>query len=237
MNKRFKEQIDEYIYHGEKIPFSIGTIVVCFLCLLFLIVATFTQFDINHIWHVKDAINGTNWTTVNNTYIPQVPVVIFIAALLGPIYSLAVIIMYLLIGFFIWPVFALGGGLGYVKSPMFGYILGYVFAVIPSGHLLFKKYSLKNMILATILGVLIIHICGIIYCVLLGLLKLVSLSYITAAIHSISGIRTFYDVIISLIFLIIAIPAKYVLWIAMRSVVTLKPRKKFNRDDMKEIND
>lgn len=226
MNKRYKEQIYEFIYRGEKTPLSIGTLMVCLLCLLFIIVATFTQVNVSHILPCFDEMGNFIFKNVSNPYVPQIPVVLFIAAILGPLFGFLTMLLYLLVGFFIWPVFALGGGLDYVKSGLFGYILGYIFAVIPVGRILEKKYNLKNIFLATILGVLVVHLCGMLYCVLLALLKVVSFSYVSSAIHSIGGIKTFYDVIISFIFLILAIPAKMVLWIAMRSSIAKKLKKK-----------
>lgn len=228
MNKRFAEQYNEFIYKGEKIPLSIGTIVVCLFCLLLIIVATFTQVNVSHLLPSFDEAGDFIFKNVTNPYVPQIPVVLFIAAVLGPVFAFLTMLLYLLVGFFIWPVFALGGGLGYIKSGLFGYILGYIFAVIPVGRILEKNYSLKKIALATIIGVLTIHLCGMLYCVLLALLKTVSFSYVSSAIHSLGGIKTFYDVIISFIFLLLAIPAKMVLWIAMRSSIVkklTKPRK------------
>lgn len=226
MNKRLKEQVDEFIYHGEKTPISIGTIVICFLCLLFLIVATFTQLNITHVWPSYNELGEWNLINVEYPYVPQIPVVIFIAALLGPGFGLAVILMYLIMGFFIWPVFALGGGLDYIKSGLFGYILGYIFAVIPVGKILQKNYSLKNITIATLVGVLTVHICGAIYCILLALLKFISFSYVQGAIDSLGGIKTLYDIIITFFMLLLAIPVKKILWIAMRNSSILKKNPK-----------
>ena len=226
MNKRYKEQYLEFIYRGEKTPLSIGTLMVCLLCLLFIIVATFTQINVSHVLPSFDEAGDFIFKNVSNPYVPQIPVVIFIAAILGPLFGFLTMLLYLFIGFFIWPVFALGGGLDYVKSGLFGYILGYIFAVIPVGRILEKKYNLKNIFLATIAGVLTVHLCGMLYCGLLALLKVVSLSYVSSAIHSLGGIKTFYDVVISFIFLILAIPVKMVLWIAMRSSIAKKLKKK-----------
>ena len=225
MNKRYKEQIYEFIYRGEKTPLSIGTLMVCLLCLLFVIVATFTQINVSHVLPSFDEAGDFIFKNVSNPYVPQIPVVIFIAAILGPLFGFLTMLLYLFIGFFVWPVFALGGGLDYVKSGLFGYILGCIFAVIPVGRILEKKYNLKNIFLATIVGVLTVHLCGMLYCVLLALLKVVSFSYVSSAIHSLGGIKTFYDVVISFIFLILAIPTKMVLWIAMRSSITKKLKK------------
>lgn len=225
MNKRFEEQINEFIYKGQKVPLSLGTIVVCFLCLLIMIIATFTQINISHLCPSLDITGEWTLINVNYLYVAQIPAVLFIAAILGPRFAFIVMLMYLFTGFFIWPVFALGGGLGYIKSGLFGYILGYIFAVIPAGRILEKEYNLKGIILATLIGVLSIHICGMLYCALLGLLKVISFSYVTSAIHSLSGIKTLYDIIASFIMLVIAIPVKMVLWIAMKNSSVLKKTK------------
>lgn len=230
MNKRFEDEILEFIYKGEKTPLSTGTIVVCLLCLLLVIVATFTQVNISHSMPAFDAAGELTFVNVSNAYVAQIPTILFIAAVLGPAYALITMILYILIGFFVWPVFALGGGLGYIKSGLFGYILGFILAVIPAGRLLEKKYSLKNIALATIIGVLCIHICAILYCILLALLKVVSFSYVSSAIHSIGGVKTLYDIVISFIFLLIARLVKMILWIAMRSSITKKITKKVRRD-------
>ena len=230
MNKRFREEIYEFIYRGEKTPLSIGTLVVCALCLLLVIVATFTQINVTHSMPYFDEMGELAFKNVSNPYVPQIPVILFIAAILGPGFALFTMLLYLLTGFFIAPVFALGGGLDYIKSGLFGYILGCIFAVVPAGKLLEKKYNLKNIILATVVGVLCVHICGMLYCMLLALLKVVSFSYVSSAIHSLGGIKTFYDIIISFIFLILAIPAKMVLWIAMRSSIVKKLTRKVRRE-------
>lgn len=224
MNKRFREQIGEFIYQGEKTPFSLGTLIVCLLCLLLIIIATFTQVDVSHVWLAKVQ---DNWElkNVSYAYVAQIPVVLFIYAVLGPIFSLLTMILYLLIGFFVWPVFALGGGLEYIRSELFGYILGYIIAAIPTGKLLEKKYSLKHMFLATILGVFIIHICGLLYCLLLAILKIINFSHVAFALQAIGGIKTLYDIIFGFIFLILALPAKMILWIPMKSSYTVKRKQ------------
>ena len=225
MNKRFADEIQEFIYKGEKTPFSIGTIVVCFLCLLLIIVATFTQINVTYTIPYFEITGELAFKNVSNPYVPQIPVILFVAAILGPSFALFTMLMYIIIGFFIWPVFALGGGLDYVKSGLFGYILGYIIAAIPTGKLLEKKYSLKHMFLATILGVFIIHICGLLYCLLLAILKIINFSHVAFALQAIGGIKTLYDIIFGFIFLILALPAKMILWIPMKSSYTVKRKQ------------
>lgn len=218
MNKRIRGEFEEIVYRGEKTPFSLGTLVVVCLCLLLLIVVTFTQLNLTHYWPVglEDTIFG--FGTKNYMYIPQIPVVLFIAAILGARFGSLVIILYLLIGFFIWPVFALGGGLGYIKSYFFGYILGYFFAIVFASRVLYyDKFSIKSMLYASLIGVLSIHFCGILYTAILGLFHLVNFAFIMEALSTLNGDKVIYDIVFSFIFIALSIPVKSILWLMMKN--------------------
>ena len=152
------------------------------------------------------------------SYIPQIPLVLFIAAILGARFGILVIILYLIVGFFIWPVFALGGGLGYIKSYFFGYILGYFFAMVFASRVLFfDKFSYKSIAYASVVGVLSIHFCGILYTGVLGIFRLVNFSFIKEALSTLSGDKIIYDVVFSFIFIAASIPIKQFLWLAMKN--------------------
>lgn len=69
---------------------------------------------------------------------------------------------YIILGLLGLPVFAGGGGVGYVLTPSFGYLLGFVFcaffiAVTP------KNISIIMLILKNLLGAVLIYAAGIIY--------------------------------------------------------------------------
>ncbi len=218
MNKRIQGEIEEFIYKGEKTPFSLGTLIVVCLCLLLMIVGTFTQLNLIHYWPlgVEDTAFGLG--TKNYLYIPQIPLVLFIAAILGARFGCFVIILYLLVGFFAWPVFALGGGLGYVKSYFFGYILGYFFAIVFASRVLFyDKFSFKSMLYASVVGVLAIHFCGILYTAILGMFRLVNFAFIKQALSTLSGDKVIYDIVFSFVFIALSIPVKQFLWLMMKN--------------------
>lgn len=213
MNKRLKDQYQKFIYHNQQTPFSLGTLCVVVLCLLGLIVATFTQVDISHFWFSK---GGAGEVVVKTyPYVAQIPVLLGIVGILGTRFSFLTVFLYVLIGLFLWPVFAFGGGLGYVKTTFFGYILGYFPAVIIAGAFLAKGRTFKTLPLAILCGVLTIHLCGILYTVFLGLFKFVDLQSAFSAALSSTGSKIIYDLIMSLFAILISIPMKYVLWIAM----------------------
>ena len=216
MNKRIKGEFDDILYKGEKTPFSLGPLTVVGLCLLLLIIATFTQLNLAHYWFTPD---GDAFFGIKKyQYIPQIPLVLFIAAILGARFGILVIILYLITGFFIWPVFALGGGLGYVKSYFFGYILGYFFAMVFASRVLFyDKFSYKSIAYASVVGVLSIHFCGVLYTGILGVFHLVNFSFIKEVLSTLSGDKIIYDVVFSFIFISASIPVKQFLWLAMKN--------------------
>ena len=212
MNKRLIDEYREFFYKGEKTPFSLGTLAVVAFCTVLLIVATFTKIDITHPW----ILGGDMGLHIGNkTYqlIPQIPVVMLTAGLLGARFGFLTVMLYLLLGFFLWPVFAFGGGVGYVKSYFFGYILGFFVASIFAGKILSGRYSFKNMFFASVIGVLSVHFCGILYSFILGCFNA---SHYSPNLHLIFT-NIIYDIIFSLIAILIAKPLKFIIWVAMKN--------------------
>lgn len=220
MNKRLEGEYREFIYKGEKTPFSPGTLAVMIFCTVLLIAATFTRLDISYYW--PDFTNGLNIVIKKYGLIPQIPVVLFVSAVLGARYGIIVILFYLITGFFIWPVFALGGGLEYIKSYFFGYILGFFAAIIFSGKILYHKYDIKNMLYAAIIGVLSIHICGIFYSFILSFFNFSTYAPNFRLMFS----QALYDIIFSFLAILIAKPLKYIFWIAMKNEPANPKQKK-----------
>lgn len=73
-------------------------------------------------------------------------------------------IAYVVLGLFKLPVFGHGGGFDYLQQPSFGYILGFIPGAWLCGYLAFPgKRRLESLALCAILGLVVIHICGIIY--------------------------------------------------------------------------
>ncbi len=64
-------------------------------------------------------------------------------------------------------VFSQGAGLGYLRSPSFGYLLGFIPAGWVCGLLAFRsKRSLERLGFAAVCGLVPVHLCGIAYLVL-----------------------------------------------------------------------
>ena len=85
--------------------------------------------------------------------------------LLGPKNGGISVIIYIFIGLMGLPIFASGGGIGYIFNPTFGYLIGFVVGSYLTGKIAFAKKnpSFKRLICACFLGLLSVYICGMIY--------------------------------------------------------------------------
>lgn len=74
-------------------------------------------------------------------------------------------IAYLTLGLTPWfPIFAQGGGVGYLSQPSFGYLLGFVPGAWLCGWLAFRgRCRLEILGLSCLLGLLAIHVVGLLY--------------------------------------------------------------------------
>ncbi|MBW4477315.1 MAG: biotin transporter BioY [Tolypothrix brevis GSE-NOS-MK-07-07A] len=76
-------------------------------------------------------------------------------------------IAYLVMGLTLLPVFAEGGGIGYVKLSQFGYLLGFIPGAWICGLLAFKaRPKLETLAFSCFCGLLIVHVCGITYLII-----------------------------------------------------------------------
>jgi biotin transport system substrate-specific component len=76
-------------------------------------------------------------------------------------------IAYLVMGLTLLPVFAEGGGIGYVKLSQFGYLLGFIPGAWICGYLAFKaRPRLETLAFSCLCGLFTVHICGIAYLII-----------------------------------------------------------------------
>src|SRR5699024_5860049 len=116
----------------------------------------------------------------------QVPMVLLCGMMLGKKYGLISVIVYIAVGLIGVPVFAGSGGLGSLISPSFGFVLGFIPAVVVTA--MGGKEYLSKMILFSILGMIVIFIVGVMYfsfiinyfvCMTMGLLEILVISLVT----------------------------------------------------------
>lgn len=225
MTKRIEKQLNKFKYQNQPLKFNLGVLILTGLCSFLIVIATFTQFDFNHYIIPFDAFSyiGANFkdpTVIayfikHYRYIPQVPVIMFIAALLGQRFGIVSTLIYILVGLFLAPVFALGGGIDYVFQFGFGYILAYIPAVFFAGSILRSGLTYRNMAQATLVGVLTIHLVGILYMLFIAALQRESLNLILGWISAQSGTKILYDLLFSFIAMLVAKLTKKLLWVAI----------------------
>jgi biotin transport system substrate-specific component len=76
-------------------------------------------------------------------------------------------IAYLVMGLTLLPVFAEGGGIGYVKLSQFGYLLGFIPGAWICGYLAFKaRPRLETLAFSCLCGLFTVHVCGIAYLII-----------------------------------------------------------------------
>ena len=204
MNKRVKEGIKKFHTKNPRVKFCLGTLA---LANQILGGGNGIKFDVP---------NAGISEYLRFEYIPQIPVVLFTATLLGECWGLLAILLYIGFGLTnIYPVFALGGGFSYIFQYSFGYILGYIFAVLLVSKQFKKGNSILDMIFALLYGVCIIHIIGIVYTILIALIKQDSFEYITNLIYYQSFSKILYDLVFGFIAIILAKGARRLLWLIM----------------------
>jgi len=75
--------------------------------------------------------------------------------------------IYIILGLIGAPVFAMGGGIGYVFYPTFGFTLGFLFSAIITGLIYKSKPTFKRSVVAVCAGTVIIYVVGIVYYLLM----------------------------------------------------------------------
>ena len=68
------------------------------------------------------------------------------------------VIVYIMIGLVGFPIFANGGGINYIFSPTFGYLVAFIFATY-----FISSVKEKNIYISTAIGMLIIYALGMMY--------------------------------------------------------------------------
>jgi len=99
----------------------------------------------------------------------QVLFVVLSGNLLGPRWGAGSQLLYLALGLMGLPLFAGGGGPGYVLAPTFGYLLGFPVAAALCGMLFqWARGSWPKIILGNTLSLIPIYVLGVTYLVLLS---------------------------------------------------------------------
>lgn len=213
--KRLKEELDAFNAENKKLRITMGTLVVMGWCIFLIIIATFSELNFNHYVLSIPPENGSFLKLKQCIYIPQVPVIFFIATLIGKRFGMTAVSIYILLGLLFFPIFALGGGIDYLFQYNFGYILAYLPAVFIVAFTLKDKFNYLTIAKADILGVLTIHIIGTFYLILMAIIHQDMFSNVTNWIIMQSGTKMIYDLVFGYLAILFAKPIKQILWISM----------------------
>lgn len=239
MTKRIQEQLDYFKYKGEPVSFTVGTILVILLSILLITMATFTEFEFKHFiipldllpkwsyYFTDNGVNGDGFVKFVK-YIPQVPAIFFILGLLDRKYTLITILLYIILGFAGYPIFAMGGGWRYIFQYGVGYIFSYIPAIFFAGMILDRNYKIKNVIRSVFAGVIIINIIGGLILLIIAFLRHENWFMIKNLLYSMGGFKFLYDIMFSIIAVYMGLLAKKTLWV----VLTKIKREKKNNDEI-----
>lgn len=234
ISKRYKDVFEQFVYNNQKTPLTLGTLVVCALCFLMLLISIFTRITIVHPWFSFD--DGFEVVAKTINYSPQIPVMVLIIYLLRKGFSLLTFSAYLLVGFFVWPIFVFGGGLSYFKNYLFGYMLGFFVAIFIAEIFLKRGQDLKNRVLMAVSSVLSMHLCGFLYCIILAIFNVIDVELVTPIVSASSGNKILYDLIFSIGIIIIAPCIKNILWTCMKPKFDKVKKPKNRRFDTRRTD-
>ena len=113
------------------------------------------------------------WLRIPTPLVPitlQTLFVLLAGLLLGGRRAAISVLVYIFIGLLGVPVFAEGGGLGYLLKPSFGYIIGFAAGAYWTGRIAHgtESPSYLRLLLATLAGLAVIYLCGLIYLYLIS---------------------------------------------------------------------
>ena len=95
--------------------------------------------------------------------------VLLAGQLLNPKSAVLSLTLYTAMGLMGLPVFSGGGGISYILTPTFGYIIGFIFAAIIVSAVSRKgKNAFLKYLFANLLGFIAVYICGLGYYILLS---------------------------------------------------------------------
>lgn len=113
-----------------------------------------------------------NWTRQGMQTVPlgvtyQIGAVLLVGCLGGRKAGMLSQIAYLLLGLTLFPIFAQGGGLEYIKHPYFGYLLGFIPGAWVCGWLAFQTSpKIESLGFSCLCGLITVHLSGLGYLIL-----------------------------------------------------------------------
>lgn len=75
------------------------------------------------------------------------------------------VLLYIILGLIGFPIFTMGGGIGYIFQPTFGYLIGFAVGAFVTGTIANKTPfpSSRRLLAANFAGLAVLYICGMVY--------------------------------------------------------------------------
>ncbi len=197
-------------------------LVMAFLFMVFVLQGymTFPLPDLVTLWLHLEKGETLQTLTEPIMYTFQIPVCLFIGALLGVVPGTLSILIYILLGLFFAPLFASGGGLHYLSEPGFGYFIGMFAGTLVCAKVMNTVYkppqspllSWAKLLLNSAFSVLTVHAIGIAGLLLLMLFGIQTLPDVTHWATHLSASPILYDFAATLTLFGLVRPLRYLLW-------------------------
>jgi len=196
----------------------IGILTITLFCTVLLIVATFTRIHLFNclqpIVNLIHPVENQSWFSFKAYYyIPQIPVILFTSSMLGGACGMTAVFFYIILGLVFLPVFGLGGGFDYILLPSFGYILAFLPASLFAGLYVERDYSVLKLMKTAFFAVLIIHVLGFFYMLLVSFIMHDKMPHIMDWLMFESLTRAVYDFIFGFLLMWLGKFLKRFIWI------------------------
>lgn len=202
MFNSIKRYIKNFKFKHDFPEFNLGTVSLILVCIVLIVISTFVKFDLFaiNLFSFYDNFKGESSSFFSTfSYIPQLPTVLFITALLGPTSGLLVVFLYVFAGILGIPIFSSGGGGDYFLRPSMGYLLGFFPAVFFTAMMLKQRESKFRYVKASVIGCSCVHSIGVIYMSLLMFFLGEKLFLILSWFWLLTGMQFLYDVIFGIL--------------------------------------
>jgi biotin transporter BioY len=161
---------------------------------------------------------GTPWALqAVLPYTLQLPLALSLGVFLGPIMGVGFLALYIVVGLCGIPIFANGGGLGYVLQPGFGYWLAVLLVCAPLAQrfhrfCLAERHSIWRVLKQGLVSMLIIHALGATYLICLSLGGQIPAQDIPGWLSRLSLEPLPYDCLAALLGLSLVRPLRLLCW-------------------------
>jgi biotin transport system substrate-specific component len=200
---------------------SLNGMLIGLLCLLLLVMIGFVPVSLPSPLNIGRTVTDYSQLTLIR-YTFQLPIALFMAALLGPFMGTGVVFLFLVLGVAVFPVFANGGGWHYLSEPGFGYLLGTLFAASILGKTFHKAFQKRDqssrslkLLARSLAGVALLHGAGLVYLLVLSLTGQLPWAELPGRALRLTVETAPYDLIATFVFLCLVRQFRLALWLVL----------------------